>query len=304
MNHLSPVHPAPALTPDHANGTASKGAMPRIDFLRPPGAAALYAPDSVSWQVFKNPVSLFIGGITAVLLELAEPRVRSGVWGHSIFPKAPLLRMQRTGLATSATIYAPAKAASALIGGVVRMHKKVRGDTPDGVAYHANDPALLDWVQATVSFGFMEAYAAFARPMTNAERDRFYAESKPSADLFGAVGAPLSLAEWHHQLEEMKPHLVSHPIIREFLEIVRDTPALPGALRPLQPMMLRAGISLLPDWLQARLDLGEAWKLKRREKLLLKILGRIAERVPVPNSPPVQASRRLGLPARYLYRGW
>jgi uncharacterized protein (DUF2236 family) len=33
--------------------------------------------------VFKNPVTLFIGGVGAVLLELAEPRVRDGVWGHS-----------------------------------------------------------------------------------------------------------------------------------------------------------------------------------------------------------------------------
>ena len=47
-----------------------------VDFRQPAGEAA---SDSVSWQVFKNPVSLFIGGVTTVLLELAEPRVRSGV---------------------------------------------------------------------------------------------------------------------------------------------------------------------------------------------------------------------------------
>jgi uncharacterized protein (DUF2236 family) len=47
-----------------------KRALPKIDFLRPPGAAALYAPDSLAWQIYKNPVSLFVGGIAAVLLEL------------------------------------------------------------------------------------------------------------------------------------------------------------------------------------------------------------------------------------------
>jgi uncharacterized protein (DUF2236 family) len=51
-----------------------------VDFSRPPGEVALVSPDSVSWRVFKNPLSLFIGGITAVIMELAEPRVRTGVW--------------------------------------------------------------------------------------------------------------------------------------------------------------------------------------------------------------------------------
>jgi uncharacterized protein (DUF2236 family) len=51
-----------------------------VDFSRPTGEAALLSPDSVSWRVFKNPVSLFVGGVTAVVMELAEPRVRAGVW--------------------------------------------------------------------------------------------------------------------------------------------------------------------------------------------------------------------------------
>jgi uncharacterized protein (DUF2236 family) len=50
-----------------------------VDFSRPTGEAALVSPDSVSWRVFKNPLSLFIGGVTAVVMELAEPRVRTGV---------------------------------------------------------------------------------------------------------------------------------------------------------------------------------------------------------------------------------
>ena len=32
------------------------------DFLHPVGEAALVSPDSVSLRVFKNPISLFIGG--------------------------------------------------------------------------------------------------------------------------------------------------------------------------------------------------------------------------------------------------
>ena len=59
------------------------GGTANEDFLHPPGEPALVAADSISWTVFKNPLALFIGGVTAVVLELAEPRVRSGDWGRT-----------------------------------------------------------------------------------------------------------------------------------------------------------------------------------------------------------------------------
>ena len=63
---------------------------PYLDFSQPAGEAALVSPNSVSWRVFKNPLSLFIGGVTAVIMELAEPRVRTGVWEHTSFRVDPI----------------------------------------------------------------------------------------------------------------------------------------------------------------------------------------------------------------------
>src|SRR5690606_20623758 len=77
-----------------------------VDFASPPGEPALVGPDSVAWQVFRNPVALFVGGVAAVVLELAEPRVRTGVWEHTTFRTDPLTRMERTGLAAMVTVYA------------------------------------------------------------------------------------------------------------------------------------------------------------------------------------------------------
>ena len=71
----------------------------RVDFSTPVGEAALISAQSVSWRVFKNPVTMFIGGVAAVILELAEPCVRTGVWEHSRFRKDPVGRLQRTGAA-------------------------------------------------------------------------------------------------------------------------------------------------------------------------------------------------------------
>lgn len=277
--------------------------MPKIDFLNPPGAEAYYTPDSVAWDVFKNPVALFVGGITAVLLELGEPRVREGVWGHSIFPTDPITRLRRTGLVTHVTVYAPRKVADQVVGAVVRMHEKVRGTTPDGEPYFANDQVLLDWVQATVGYGFMEAYAAFCRPLSDADRDRSYVEAQPIAALFGAHGAPRSLAEQRAQFEAMRPRIVAHPIIFEFLDIMLKTKAVPVPLRPFQKMMVRAAITVLPDWAIVQLGLdGPRWRLKGWERRVLRGLGAMFERIHVRGAPPAQASRRLGLPSNYLYR--
>jgi uncharacterized protein (DUF2236 family) len=275
---------------------------PRVDFGQPPGEPALAAPDSVSWRVFKNPVSLFIGGVAAVILELAEPRVRSGVWEHSSFRRDPLTRLKRTGLAAMVTVYGPRSAAEAMIAGVRRMHDRVAGDTPAGAAYRANDTALLDWVQATASFGFLEAYHAFARPLSDADRDRFYAEAAPAAALYGAIGAPASVADWERQLAAMLPGLERHEIVFEFLTLMRRTAILPGPLGALQGPLIRAAVAVTPAAVREVVGLGPAWDLGAVERRLVKLAGSAADRIPVSGAPAVEACLRMGLPADYLYR--
>ena len=278
--------------------------LPRIDYRGPPGAPALYSPDSVAWHIFKNPVALFVGGITAVLLELGEPRMRSGVWDHSIFPTQPLRRLQRTGYVTHASVYAPADVAERVIRAVNRMHDKIEGTTPDGQSYRANDPMLLDWVQCTVGFGFMEAYSAYCRPLSMEEKDRSYREAEPVATLFQAHGAPRSVADQQRQFAAMAPLLEPHPIIGNFLDIMAKTPGVPAPLRPFQAMMIRAAVALLPDWARAQLELdGPQWRLRRWDALVVRRLGALFERLAIPKTPPVEASLRLGLPANFLYSG-
>lgn len=283
-----------------ARELASPDGMPKVDFTQPSGEAALAPPDSISWQVFKNPVSLFIGGVTAVLLELAEPRVRSGVWDHTSFRTDPLPRMKRTGLAAMVTVYGARSVAEKMIAGVGRMHSKVAGLTPAGQAYRADDPELLGWVQATASFGFLEAYANFVRPVTDAERDRFYAEAGPAAALYGAVGAPKSLAQQQAQFAAMLPRLERSEIVFEFLHIMRRTPVFPAPLRPLQRMLIRAGVEITPAAVRQKLGLDTRFGLKRGEARLIALMGGAADRLKLASAPSAQACVRLGLPSDYL----
>jgi uncharacterized protein (DUF2236 family) len=167
----------------------------------------LAGPESVCWQVFRNPVSLYVGGVAAVILELAEPRVAAGVWNHTSFRTDPLTRLRRTGLAAMVTVYGARSAAEAMIAGIVRAHDGVRGVTAAGQPYHANDPELLTWVQATAAFGFLEAFSNLVAAVTTADRDAYYAEGVPAGRLYGVPDPPASEAALQGCLEAMRPRL-------------------------------------------------------------------------------------------------
>ena len=269
------------------------------DFLRPLGEAALVSPDSVSWRVFKNPVSLFIGGVAAVIMELAEPRVRTGVWEHTTFRIDPIRRLRRTGLAAMVTIYGARGMAEAMIARVRRMHDRVAGSTPAGKAYRATDPELLNWVQGTAAYGFLQAYHAYVRPLSDLERDRYYAEGTLAASLYGASAAT-SEAALEMRFEAMANQLERSDILFEFLAIMRSAPILPLPLRPVQPLLIRAAIDLTPYWLRRIVGLTDhgldAW-----EAGVVRQIGALADRIVLETNPAVQACRRMRLSANYLY---
>lgn len=274
----------------------------RVDFSLPAGEAALVAPDSVSWRVFKNPVALLVGGITAVILELAEPAVRTGVWEHSSFRRDPLGRLRRTGLAAMVTVYGARSVALPMIVGVAGMHARVFGETPSGRRFAANEPRLLDWVHATAGYGFSEAYDRYVAALTVDQFDAFCAESVPAARLYGAVGAPTSRTALRGLFAAMEQSLEGSAIVFEFLRIMHATRALPAALRRLQPLMVRAAVDLVPDNVRARLDLTAGHGLRGPERSIVRLAGAIADRIVPPSGPPAQSCRRLGLPTNYLYR--
>jgi uncharacterized protein (DUF2236 family) len=247
-----------------------------VDFAAPRGEPALIAPASVSWRIFKNPISLFIGGVAAVLLELAEPRVRTGVWEHSSFRSDPVRRLRRTGLAAMTSVYGPRSAAEAMIARVRRVHDRVRGVTPAGEPYSANDVELLSWVHATASFGFSGAYSRFVRPLSEADHTRLYREGGPTSRLYGATNAPMSPAERRALFAAMAPRLERSIIIFEFLDIMQDAPVFPAPLAPLQRMLLRAAVEVVPWWVRERLDLT-AHGLRPWEEPLVRRAGRLQQ---------------------------
>jgi uncharacterized protein (DUF2236 family) len=272
-----------------------------IDFTRPLGEEALLPPDSVSWRVCKNPLALFIGGIAAVILELAEPAVRAGVWEHSSFRKNPVGRLQRTGLAAMATVYGARSVSEPMIAGVVRMHERITGQTAAGLPYAASDGQLLDWVQATATFGFAEAYCRYVEPLSQAEYDALYREGGSASRLYGALGAPRSIVESKMLFHSMRDRLEPSPVVFEFLQIMSEARAFPRPLRWMQGMMVRAAVEVIPCWVRERLGLTAHFGLRARETWIVKLAGTLSDRIVLSESPAVQSCVRLGLPATHLY---
>ena len=280
------------LNPEHAG---------MLDFSSPVGEPALTAPDSISWLIFKNPLVLFIGGITAVILELAEPRVRAGVWNHTTFRSDPIRRIQRTGFAAMITVYGPRSEAETLIARVRRIHAAIHGMTPDAIAYRADDPQLLAWVHATASFGFLEAYKAYVHRLSPQECDRCFAEGVRSARMYGAETVPASQAEMTALFEKMTGTLESSPVLLEFLDIMERTSLLPYPFNRMQRMLVKAAVAILPTSVHEQLGLKERWRLGSWERPLIAQLGILADRTMIRSSPAIQACRRMGLADDYLY---
>lgn len=279
-----------------------QGRVSEVAFNEPRGEPALVAPESMSWQVFKNPLSLFIGGMAAVILELAEPRVRTGVWNHTSFRAMPLLRLQRTGLAAMMTVYGPRSASETMISKVNMMHARISGLTPAGEPYCAGDSELLDWVHATAAFGFLEAYSAYVRPVTAEERRRFYAEGAEASRLYGAVGAPTSESGISDLFATMHERLEPSPILFEFLDIVQRVPLIPRPAAKMQRWLVKAAVSIVPEAVREKLGLNRQWDLTQWERRIVRAGSDAADRIILGSTPAVQACRRLGLPDNYLYQ--
>jgi uncharacterized protein (DUF2236 family) len=274
----------------------------KIDFLHPEGEPAFARPDSVSWRVFKNRIALGVGGIAAVLLEFSDARIRSGVWDHSAFKTDPIGRSKRTGIAAMVGVYGPQGAARRVIQGVTNMHANVKGETPSGEAYSALDVELLDWVSATASYGFLTAYDRFIKPVSEADKTRFYEEGDAVARLYG-VQHPLTCeADFHAMLDKLLPRFEPHPINTQFLDIMKSGRAAKGVPKGLQSAIVHAAVSILPDVVRERLALGPEYDLHPKGAATVKAMGTVAERIPLPSSPAGQACVRLGLPATFLWK--
>lgn len=187
----------PAAPPDGAaqNALDDEVSARCVAFAREHARGAvegLYGPESLSWEMYREPATL-LAGLSAVLLQMAHPRVAAGVSQHSSFAEDVLGRAKRTSAALYQLVFCPLDGALAVTHRLHRVHRRVWGRVLDpdvGVAggeYRANDQPLLAWVSATAAVAGFRAFEAFVRPLTDADRARAHREMRVGSASVGVL---------------------------------------------------------------------------------------------------------------------
>jgi uncharacterized protein (DUF2236 family) len=136
-------------------------------------------PDSVSWKVNRE-IVVIAGWGRAVLLQIAHPAIAAGVNDHSSV-RAGLLagvrRLRSTVGAMLAITFGDEEQLIAAAAGIHAIHDRINGQVGVGRTYSAHDPALQQWVHATLLESIPLVYEQLIAPLTPDERDRYCAEA-------------------------------------------------------------------------------------------------------------------------------
>lgn len=241
----------PERTPSHAERFASRDGY--------------FAPGSVIRRVGNTPVTPFLGGGTAVLLQVAHPLVAAGVAAHSSYDRDIWRRLVRTLSALYLITYGSKAEADRAAHAVRTAHARVKGRTetqlgvfPAGTAYSADDPDLMLWVHATLVHASLCAYQRFEQTLARADQESYYREMALVARLFGTPAGviPASLADMQDYFAaqiDSDTIRVTGPA-REIAAAVLRAP-LPGPMRVLNPAHRLATTALLPSRIRSEYGL-------------------------------------------------
>ncbi|MCX5264624.1 oxygenase MpaB family protein [Streptomyces sp. NBC_00199] len=198
--------------------------------------------------------SMFIGGLSALLLQSLHPLAMAAVAGHSGYRGDPWGRLQRTSTFLAVTTYGTAADAQRAVDHVRGIHQRIRGTTSDGVPYHAADPHLLGWVHAAETDSFLRAHERYgAHPLDAAGYDAYVADTARVAEALGVSDPPRDRRALSERLADYGPELTATPEARAAARFLLFQPPLPLAVRPLYGGLAANAVALLPDWARGML---------------------------------------------------
>ncbi len=216
---------------------------------------ALFERDSPIRMVHSGVVSMMVGGIRSLLLQMLHPHALQGVLDHSDFRSDMHGRLRRTARFIAQTTFAHRDEAMAAIERVNRIHGKVSGVLPDGTSYAATNPRTLAWVHVAEATSFLEAYLAYVQPaMPLAERDEYFRQFAVIARALGAGPVPETQAEADDLIAELRGDLAPSDAAREIARLVLEQRP-EGAPVAVQRALGTAAVDLLPPYARTMLGL-------------------------------------------------
>jgi uncharacterized protein (DUF2236 family) len=193
--------------------------------------------------------SMFVGGLRALLLQSLHPLAIAAVAGHSGFKGDPWGRLQRTSHFLAVTTFGTADDAEAMVDRIRSIHERVSGTAPDGRPYAANDPHLLRWVHLAEIDSFLAAHQRYgARPLDQAGRDGYVADTARVAAALGVLDPPRTEAAFRSELASYRPELQGTVEARNAARFMLLQPPLPLAARAPYGLLAAAAVGLLPWW--------------------------------------------------------
>jgi uncharacterized protein (DUF2236 family) len=226
-------------------------------------AARIWGADGDRWFTAEDPIwrvhadaAMFVGGVRALLLQSLHPLAMAGVAGHSGYRSDPWGRLERTSAFLATTTFGTIEHAEEVIAQVRAIHERVRGRAPDGRAYAASDPHLLEWVHVAEVDSFLTTYQRCGpTPLTDNEADTYVRQTGLVASKLGVDAPPRSVAELRERLRSFRPELVGTPQSRDVARFLLLDPPLPLPARPGYGMLVAGAVASLPGWARRELRL-------------------------------------------------
>jgi uncharacterized protein (DUF2236 family) len=163
--------------------------------------AGLFGPGSITWRINRES-AVFLGAGRAALLQLAHPWVMAALADHSNLLNRPIARFHNTFRIVFTMVFGSVSQAMAAARYLHSLHTHIRGELkeeagqwPRGAHYEANEIGALRWVYATLVESALMGYECAVAPLTDAEHEQYYAESRTFAALFGLPASALP-ADW------------------------------------------------------------------------------------------------------------
>jgi len=221
----------------------------------PPSDNAFFARDTPIRMVHADVVSMMVGGISALLMQMLHPHALRGVLDHSNFRADMHGRLRRTARFIAVTTYGDRRDAERAIARVNAIHAHVGGTLPDGTPYSARDPRTLAWVHVTEATCFLEAYLRYVRPgMPAAQQDEYFRQFALIARKLGADPVPETREEAAAIMRAMRDDLAAGPETREVAQLIVERRGT-GAAGAVQPALSTAAIDMLPSFARVMLEL-------------------------------------------------
>jgi uncharacterized protein (DUF2236 family) len=206
----------------------------------------IFGPHSVMWRIDREAI-IFLGAGRALLLQLAHPWVSAAIAEHSRTLVDPIGRFHRTFNMMFTMVFGTLDQALTAARRLHRRHAAIVGGMPSDVGpfaqgspYAANELCALRWVYATLIDSSLAARALVLPALTPDELERYYAECRLFAALFG-IPEPYLPAKWNAFIGYKETMLDS-----EILRVSDEARAIAGHILQGTKIWLRP-----PEWYRA-----------------------------------------------------